>query len=162
MERSGLRAALFLIASGLVLLILSAMRSAGSPPPESSVAGKVVVVVTGTLTSTPTPTATIVSAPRAPQAPVATTQPAPPPPAPWGGEAGTQQSRLFAPPNTGSGGDVSGPYESRLDHGLLPSRDVSWVYLTAAVMGLLGGGAVLGGLRMRHLKARSAGKPATH
>jgi hypothetical protein len=235
-KRSGLRAALFLIASGLVLLILSAVRSAGSPPPESSVAGKVVVVtgtpadtdtptptdtatptptdtatptptdtatatptpthtytptLTATATATPTgistatatptsqatltpaseshrrtistetpvPTATTAPTPQPPQAPAAMPQP---PSAPTAGEAGTAQYPLIALPKTGTGGDASDPDEGYLDNNLLPSLDVSWVCLTAAVIGLLGGAMVGGGLRMRHAAARSRGGPATH
>jgi hypothetical protein len=116
-----------------------------------------------TPTGTLMPTATIVSTPRAPQAPVATPQIAPPPSAPWGGEAGTAQYPLIALPKTGSGGSASGPDKGYRDDDLLPSVGVSWVYLTAALMGLLGGAAVVvGGLPMRHARARSAGKPASH
>jgi len=113
-------------------------------------------------TGTPTSTATIVSTPRPPQALTATPQPAPPLSAPMGGEAGTQQSPFVGLPNTGSGGDASDPQNSYPHDNLLPSVEVSWLYPTAAVIGLLGGAAIVGGLRMRHLKARSRGRPATH
>jgi hypothetical protein len=100
-----------------------------------------------------------VSTPRAPQAPAPMPQP---PSAPTAGEAGTAQYPLIALPKTGSGGSASGPDKGYRDDDLLPSVGVSWVYLTAAVIGLLGGAAIVGGLRMRHARARFAGKPATH
>ena len=110
-------------------------------------------------TETPLPTATTAPTPQPPQAPAATPQP---PSAPTAGEAGTAQYPLIALPKTGTGGDASDPDEGYLDNNLLPSLDVSWVCLTAAVIGLLGSAAVGGGLPMRHLKARSRGRPATH
>ena len=86
-----------------------------------------------------------------------------PPSAPIGGEAGTAQYPLIALPKTGTGGDASDPQNSYPHDNLLPSVGVSWVYLTAALMGLLGGAAVVvAGLRMRHAAARSGGRPATH
>jgi hypothetical protein len=111
-------------------------------------------------TGTPIPTATVAPTPRAPQAPAPMPQP---PSAPTAGEAGTAQYPLIALPKTGSGGSASGPDKGYRDDDLLPSVGVSWVYLTAALMGLLGGAAVVvAGLRMRHPKARSRGRPATH
>ena len=113
-------------------------------------------------TGTPTPTATVAPTPQPPQTPTAIPQPAPPLSAPMGGEAGTAQYPLIALPKTGSGGDASDPDEGYLDNNLLPSLDVSWVCLAAAVIAPLGGAVVVAGLRMRHLKARSRGRPATH
>jgi len=113
-----------------------------------------------TPTGTPIPTATVAPTPRPPQAPAAMPQP---PSAPTAGEAGTAQYPFVGLPNTGSGGDASDPQNSYPHDNLLPSVGVSWVYLTAALMGLLGGAAVVvAGLRMRHAAARSGGRPATH
>ena len=80
-----------------------------------------------------------------------------PPSAPTTGEAGTAQYPLIALPKTGAGMD-----EGHMSDSLSSSADASWLYPTAAVIGLLGGAAIVGGLRMRHLKARSRGRPATH
>jgi len=100
-----------------------------------------------TPTETPMPTATVTPTPQPPQAPAAMPQP---PSAPIGGEAGTAQYPLIALPKTGTGGDASDPDEGYRDDDLLPSVGVLWVYLTAALMGLLGGAVVVAGLRMGH------------
>jgi predicted component of type VI protein secretion system len=102
-----------------------------------------------TPTETPMPTATTAPTPQPPQAPAAMPQP---PSAPTAGEAGTAQYPLIALPKTGTGGDASDPDEGYRDDDLLPSVGVLWVYLTAALMGLLGGAVVVAGLRMRHAR----------
>jgi len=107
-----------------------------------------------TPTETPLPTATTAPTPQPPQAPAPMPQP---PSTPIGGEAGTAQYPLIALPKTGAGMD-----EGHMSDSLSSSADASWLYPTAAVIGLLGGAAIVGGLRMRHLKARSRGRPATH
>ena len=107
-----------------------------------------------TPTETPMPTATVAPTPQPPQAPAPMPQP---PSTPIGGEAGTAQYPLIALPKTGAGMD-----EGHMSDSLSSSADASWLYPTAAVIGLLGGAAIVGGLRMRHLKARSRGRPATH
>ena len=100
-----------------------------------------------TPTETPLPTATTAPTPQPPQAPAPMPQP---PSTPIGGEAGTAQYPLIALPKTGTGGDASDPDEGYRDDDLLPSVGVLWVYLTAALMGLLGGAVVVAGLRMGH------------
>jgi hypothetical protein len=100
------------------------------------------------------PTATTAPTPQPPQAPAPMPQP---PSAPTAGEAGTAQYPLIALPKTGSGMD-----EGHMSDSLSSSADASWLYPTAAVIGLLGGAVVVAGLRMRHAAARSRGRPATH
>ena len=126
----------------------------GTPTGTSTATAAPITHRRSTPTETPMPTATVAPAPRPPQAPAAMPQP---PSAPTAGEAGTAQYPLIALPKTGAGMD-----EGHMSDSLSSSADASWLYPTAAVIGLLGGAAIVGGLRMRHLKARSRGRPATH